>query len=1060
MPARLTNAFIRATWGRSLGVAGALLTSTACSNDPSSGGAIGGTSGNGGLAGSAGQFAIARPAGIYEVGPVNALFGNGGGGGQGGGGGGTASGGLGSGGGGPGSACVLAGPTGTPPATAVCGDGLLSAGEQCDDNNVVGGDSCSATCVALPHVVVPHAESSTPLPLSGRDLGHGPHPLAAGCNRVGVAFLDRAVSPAMLKLAPFTWFGIAQTAVSYGTTSVDEPSPSLAALPDDAFVSAWTDFDDDELGVRLRRLDPATRTQAAPLFANTEQAFSQRSPDVVFDGSQVVVAWVDNSDPLNGPDLRYRTFSPSLKPTSDELTLAATGAVEDHVVLAAQGNSWAAAWRSGSDGLETIEIKSGAAHWSVGPFLPGPADDNPALVFVDATHLVVAFTAGSDDFASGVANGSHLHGAVLDAAYQGHVESFAIQPKVAPYSNLLGFGQFEPTIARYADRLVVAWRSAAVPGAPEGDELWVREIRWTASGNSLLIDTSSPEQALLPSSEFRFGDQTWPVLLSSGNWPDHRMISAWQDNNGTFASISGLPDVGIQFSRVPSEMPSTPASSACASVTLGLTPSTLAIPPTTVTLRGMATCGGAAAAEYKFFFQGPELGAQHVIRDWGAASAAWSTTGLASGKYALTVYTRRAGTSVAFDSYAARDYFVGNVCNANPTISITPTGLQPQGTPLTLSAGATCNGTSAQYRFAYGAPGSSTLVDIGTWSTTPVTWNTTGLASGTYTIFAYIRGIGNSSTYEATAQGSADLGKRCYSVSAINTTPASPATVGTTVSLAATALCSSGASPEFRYYYRAPGSSTSVPIGNWSTGPVAWNTTGMAEGGYTLIAEVRAIGNTSSAESATTTNYSLQSAAPCSVILSAPSGPVMLGNTVTLNTRSMCSSGATYRFAYAPSGSGNYTEIAAWSASGSATWVTSSVGTFDVAVFVRKSGTVNGYDALDVKTLTVQGACWGMDQLGEWSGHPQAIGLTFSFGVQYSCDPGVTPLFGFFYRAPGETEYAAFPGVGWQANPNGLLDTSSFTVGGTYEIQIRLRNPGNLGGADLTSDGTLLLEDP
>src|SRR5512132_4160439 len=30
---------------------------------------------------------------------------------------------------------------------AVCGDGVIDAGEECDDGNVVGGDGCSATCV-------------------------------------------------------------------------------------------------------------------------------------------------------------------------------------------------------------------------------------------------------------------------------------------------------------------------------------------------------------------------------------------------------------------------------------------------------------------------------------------------------------------------------------------------------------------------------------------------------------------------------------------------------------------------------------------------------------------------------------------------------------------------------------------------------------------------------------------------------------------------------------------------------------------------------------------------
>jgi hypothetical protein len=93
-------------------------------------------------------------------------------------------------------------------------------------------------------------------------------------------------------------------------------------------------------------------------------------------------------------------------------------------------------------------------------------------------------------------------------------------------------------------------------------------------------------------------------------------------------------------------------------------------------------------------------------------------------------------------------------------------------------------------------------------------------------------------------------------------------------------------------------------------------------------------------------------------------------------------------------------------------------------------------------------------------GHPQAIGIQEGYSPDYSCDPGAMPLFGFFYRAPDEAEYTPFPGVSWQSSSSAILDTSSFTVGGEYQIQVRLRNPSTPFAPDLISDGTLLLEDP
>src|SRR5450432_3593901 len=144
--------------------------------------------------------------------------------------------------------------------------------------------------------------------------------------------------------------------------------------------------------------------QAPSVVANSEVAFSQRAPDAIFDGNELVVAWVDDSDPETAPDLRYRIFDQDLQPKTEDLTLSATGAVEGDVALAALNGAWASVWRSDTADGETIEVQSGTTHWSVGPFLPGGVEDRPALAFVDATHLVVAFTEGTDPDSSGTAN--------------------------------------------------------------------------------------------------------------------------------------------------------------------------------------------------------------------------------------------------------------------------------------------------------------------------------------------------------------------------------------------------------------------------------------------------------------------------------------------------------------------------------------------------------------------------------------------------------------------------------------------------------------------------------
>lgn len=454
----------------------------------------------------------------------------------------------------PGSVCAPVLPPGNPPTVASCGDGFRTSFEQCDDGNLLDGDGCGADCRSTPALIASRGTPSNALPLPGRELGLSRHPSAVGCNSVGVSFIDRSSEPAALKLGLFSSVGVPGGVLEYGAATVDLAAPAVAALPDDTFAVAWTDFDGDgdELGIRLRKLDPTLLVQAPSVFANLGRPFSQRAPDVVFDGNELVVAWVDDADPISGPDLRYRLFDRELRPKSEDLTLAATGAVEQDVALAAFQGAWAAAWRSGSGGFETIEVQSGGSHWSVGPFLPGGVNDRPALEFIDASHLALAFTEGTDPTASGSANTPRLYAAVLDAAYPGPTLAIPVAPTVEPYASSPTLSQTEPALARFDDRLLLAWRSSAVSGDAQGDELWSREVKW-ASGpdNTVLIDVSSVDLPLLGSATLRKGDQGTPALLSSSAWPERRVVTVWQDFGETFGAVSGAPDVALQFSQSP-----------------------------------------------------------------------------------------------------------------------------------------------------------------------------------------------------------------------------------------------------------------------------------------------------------------------------------------------------------------------------------------------------------------------------------------------------------------------------------------------------------------------------
>jgi hypothetical protein len=80
--------------------------------------------------------------------------------------------------------------------------------------------------------------------------------------------------------------------------------------------------DGDSLGIALRMVDPGG-WDGSITHANVATNYDQFDPDVVFTGSEVSVAWVDESQASNKLDIYFRRFSPALA----VLDMAAPGAV-------------------------------------------------------------------------------------------------------------------------------------------------------------------------------------------------------------------------------------------------------------------------------------------------------------------------------------------------------------------------------------------------------------------------------------------------------------------------------------------------------------------------------------------------------------------------------------------------------------------------------------------------------------------------------------------------------------------------------------------------------------
>lgn len=769
-------------------------------------------------------------------------------------------------------------------------------------------------------------------PLRGRQLGGSRHPVAAGCNAVGITIVDGSEGVQTLKLATYSPVGTYRNTTTVAVADTDYPAPALAAFPDETFALAWTDFesDGDELGVRLAKINPAAPTQAPPSFANSSTAFSQRAPDVVFDGNQLIVAWVDDSDPVNGPDLRYRTFGTDLVPTDEEQTLAATDAVEDHVSLAAANGAWAAAWRSGRNGLETIEVQSGAVRWSVGPFLQGPAGDIPALEFIDATHLAVAFT--KVDSLDGDPHTPRLHAAILDAAFPGAVQSFALKPLVAPYSIDDTLSQTQPSLEVFRDRLFVGWRSEAVPGAANGEELWKREVSWAFDGRGTLnIDASALEVPLVPPAQ-RAGDQATPILMSSPFWPEHRTFIAWDDAGRTFGARSGVRDVGVQVTSIPK--------ATCAASSLVTNPSGGPIVSSSVVgLTATAACPSGSSASYRFAYAPANTTNYVYIGDWSAsASSSWNTTGLIAGDYDVVVLVRESTTTTSYESMMKKTLTISGPppCSIS-LVNTAPGGPVPVGTSVAVSATGSCpSGATAHYRFASAPANTTDFTYLGNWGvSSTATWNTASLAQANYDIVAFVRPSTSAGAAEGSSKKVVSVRSKCTNGSLAT----SPATGGSLVTLTGSATCSD---PQFSYFYtRDNDTSTWTPIGSaWVLGSVSLNTTTVTPGSYLLKVDVRELGFGTGDTSATIHRQLGPGCGFVQVFNEAGGHPQGLGSLIEVYSEATCDPGVTpeYSFFY------KRPEATEWTQFPGTDWQPYATGVLDTTEFVGQGLGFINYD--------------------------------------------------------------------------------------------------------------------
>ena len=243
----------------------------------------------------------------------------------------------------------------------------------------------------------------------------------------------------------------------------------------------------------------------------------------------------------------------------------------------------------------------------------------------------------------------------------------------------------------------------------------------------------------------------------------------------------------------------------------------------------------------------------------------WNTTGLIPGTYNFQVDARSAGSVNTSEASAVDNYVIGTPPAATGvSLFATPASPQPQGTSVTfIAVGAGGSGTY-QYQFMLFNGTSWTIAKpYGATNDNTWTWDTTGLAPGSYLVEVWARNAGSAAAWEVYSTDTPYVLSAATAATAVALTPppspASPQAPGASVLWTAAA---SGGSGNYQYqFWLFNGTSWSIakPYGATNDNTWTWNTTGLTPGSYLVEVWARSAGSTAAWEVySADTSYVLQ----------------------------------------------------------------------------------------------------------------------------------------------------------------------------------------------------------
>jgi hypothetical protein len=236
-----------------------------------------------------------------------------------------------------------------------------------------------------------------------------------------------------------------------------------------------------------------------------------------------------------------------------------------------------------------------------------------------------------------------------------------------------------------------------------------------------------------------------------------------------------------------------------------------------------AQSNGCTANQYKFWLK-PPGGSWGVVQPYGAVPTwTWNTATYGSGFYQVIVWEGSSTTPNAFESSAMVSFVLTAAGCRSASLSSSVAPPQRPGTSISFTATSTGCG-SPEYLFRVMPPGGTYAVmqpyGGDTWS-----WDTSGLAPGTYQVAVWARQAGSSAAFEAYDFTAYQLTVLQCASATITAGPASPQAAGTLITF--TATTSGCTSAQYEFWVQLPGGAWKLLRAYSTSTTSSWTSTGV-----------------------------------------------------------------------------------------------------------------------------------------------------------------------------------------------------------------------------------------